>query len=474
MRQALDLRQLNFGDTLSRSFALFTRNALGYTRWMLLVYLLPMLGLHTWLYFLMEPYAWVDRPGAEPGIFDLDTRWAQYTWLTTIAGVLLATSVAAAGIYYLTARLYVGASPSLGELFRALKARVGHLTGISFLHIAACAGLIAGAYAIPALMGLDGNEVGGWLMAILVCTPALVLIMAWYLGRWGLNRAVVMLDDAETTDAFQRSSYLTERFRWRLFGLGFVIMLLVGAPGIPGLLSAPGIVAKALATEGGWHLAADLLMVAWSGLLLPVFFIAPVVYYFDMRCRKESYDLAVMARNFGIEEAEMLRHRMNPGMGYYPPGYTGDRGRRERKPATRRLAAGQPAAVGAGPAAWGPKWPGAGVGAGVPPQPQWQTPGPMPQPGMPQRPWPQQQPQWPTPQQPQWPAPQQPQQPQWPAPQQPQQPQWPAPQQPPQQQWPAPRQPQWPAPGQLPPAAGPRPDAPPLPKWRPPQPGARP
>lgn len=453
MRKALDLRPLSFGETLGRSFSLFTGNLLGYSRWMLLVYLLPVLGMMTWLYFVLEPYEWANRPGADPSIFDFETGYAQYFWLVNLFSFALSTTVVAAGIYFLSARLYVGAVPSLAELFRALKTRLPHLAGVGLLHLGCCLGLGLGAYGIPLVMGQSGDEVSAWMLAILVCTPGLVLVLAWYLGRWGLNRAAVMLDDAQTTDAFQRSSYLTERFRWRLFGLTVVVMLLVTSPVGPGLLAAPGYIAKGLATDQGWHLAADVLMVTWGALLLPVFYIAPVVYYFDMRCRKESYDLAVMARNFGIDEAEMLRHRMNPGMGYYPAGYTGDRSRRERKPATRRMAQSVPgmgAQAGFGPQQAGmfapqhPQWPQQGVPQ---PQPQWQRPGMMP------------------PQQPQWPQPgmmpPQPQQrPQWPAPgMRPQQPQWPQSGMPTQQ-------PQWPAPG-------PNPSAPPLPKWRPPTQGPR-
>jgi hypothetical protein len=50
-----------------------------------------------------------------------------------------------------------------------------------------------------------------------------------------------------------------------------------------------------------------------------------VVFFFDQRSRKEGYDIAVMARNFGIDEVELLRFQHGANLGYIPRGWKGGR-----------------------------------------------------------------------------------------------------------------------------------------------------
>jgi hypothetical protein len=179
-----------------------------------------------------------------------------------------------------------------------------------------------------------------------------------------------MLDDAQAGESFGRSRFLTHGYRMRLFGVITAALLLVGAPGVPGLLTIPAWVGQDLLIDEGYPMVGDLLRILWEGALMPLFFIPQVVFYFDMRSRKEGYDLAVMARNFGIEEGEMMRYRMNPHEGYRPPGYKPTKGRRQppRIPPQPQV----------GPQQW----------QAMPPQPGWIPPPampPMPAPRLPQR-----------------------------------------------------------------------------------------
>lgn len=425
MRKAFDLRPLDFGDVVSRSFSLFMANFVGYLRWVLLMWLLPMLVVAVLFFFALEPYDWagsVTRP--EPSVFEAN-RYAVYHWLLSLASLVFAYTTGASGIYYMTARVYVGGNPSLSEVTKAVYARFAHVAGAGFLHVMALLAICVACIMPPILMAQNDSRGGAIALGMLLWLAFIPLIL-WYYSTFSLNTTVVMLDDADASESFARGARLSKRFRMRLVGLLVVTMLLVGAPGIPGLLSIPAILAESLlAEDAGSPLLGVVVGLAWNAMLLPLFFIPMVVYYFDMRCRKESYDLAVMARNFGIEEGEMQRFGFNPHQGYMPKGWKGERNRRHRnvrKPmqrpaALRHAAAGMPVAQ-----PWGPQPGMPGQFPGAPPQ-QWGPP----------------QGQWGPPQQ-QWGPPAGPQQ--WGPPQG--QPQW----GPPNQQW------------------QPNPDAPPLPGVR--------
>jgi hypothetical protein len=406
MRKAFDLRPLDFSDVLGRSFSLYTANFVGYLRWFSIMWLLPMLVVSGLLYLALNPFDWVGIPGRESPSLVEPNRYAAYFWLVKIAAVVFAFTTGASGVYYMTARVYVGGNPGLNEVMRAVGKRFSHVAGAGFMHEIALVGITFGCLAPPFLLW-EGDK-GFAVLAGFVGWLAWLPLMLWYTAVFALNTPAIMLDDAEATEAYQRSAFLTKRSRGRLMGVTLVTVLVVGAPGIPGLLSIPAIVGRELLVDAEFPLIALVVELAWDAVLLPLFFIPLVVYYFDMRCRKESYDLAVMARNFGIDEAEMARFRFNPDLGYMPKGWKGERSRREKivRPPQPRMP--QPR-MPVGP--WGPQPGITGGPFGGAQGGQWAPP-------------PDQQ-QWGPPQNPQWGPPPQnsPQGGQW-APPQPQNPQW--------------------------------------------------
>ncbi len=266
MRKAFDLRPLEFNDVLGRGFSLFMANFVGALRWMLICWLLPMLAVAVLFYFALEPYDWAGRIEAEsPGLLT-PSRYAAYYWLLKLAGVGFAFSTGAAGIYYMTARVYVGGNPSLSQVMRAVYGRFGHVAGTAFLHVVVVAGLTLLCWAPPFVLW-DANEKGMAVLVGFVGWTAWLPLLLWYNSVYGLNTVVVMLDDAQANESYPRSAYLTKRARMRLIGVLFVVTLVVGAPGIPGLLGIPGAVLETLALEQGWPLLGVVVNLAWDAVL---------------------------------------------------------------------------------------------------------------------------------------------------------------------------------------------------------------
>ncbi|MBE7490882.1 MAG: hypothetical protein HS108_03825 [Planctomycetes bacterium] len=334
MATAFDLRPLQFGDHLGRSSALFMRHWVSLARWYNLTFFVPMVAVVLGLNLLLDPYAWQEHRMAEPSVLDPNAT-AAYWWLTRLCAVALAHWFAAGGVLYIASRLYVGDNPGLAETARAVFQRGGHLTATMLVYLTGLIGMFLLCLGPAWLIGQGTGrnaEVQAWMFVAFVSIPGLFFLLVLFLGRYGLAPACVMLDDADSASAFSRSAVLARGFRWRLAMLVLITGLLTGVPGLWSLTGVPGQVGRVLLADAGHPVWGDLLLLAWQGLLGPVVLLPTVVFFFDQRCRKEGYDLAVMARNFGIDDAQLLRFQMDPMLGYIPKGYKHPPGRRMAPP----------------------------------------------------------------------------------------------------------------------------------------------
>jgi hypothetical protein len=183
-------------------------------------------------------------------------------------------------------------------------------------------------------------------MILILTIPFVVLILI----RWSFQYPVLYLEHAGVGGSLSRSSALVKGSWWRIFGVLFIVGLMVGVIGfvvgaMGGLLS---LVAPAGLARG---VVSGVLSSLVRAVLEPYTAIAATLLYLDMRVRKESLDLQLMAGQAG-----------DPGQaasGFPPPS-----------------ASGLPAASGETPPAWGqtpPAW-----GDPPPSPPAWGEPPPPP------------------------------------------------------------------------------------------------
>ena len=143
---------------------------------------------------------------------------------------------------------------------------------------------------------------------------------AIYLGnRWGLCSMPVLFEEKTAREAFRRSSQLVKGTWWRVFGITVAIFLLwmmllfILKATMDFALSFSGIVT----TEGGlgqWLLrmwtgpdpfktsllsyAAQMFLdVLFATFAAPILTIGYMLLYFDLRIRKEGFDIEMMARS---------------------------------------------------------------------------------------------------------------------------------------------------------------------------------
>lgn len=137
-------------------------------------------------------------------------------------------------------------------------------------------------------------------VSVAVCCPPLGI---WLLTRLSMMFPVIFTEEALVGTAIERSWRLTDRAFWRTFAVLLLAWLLaqvldialaavfvIGAGVFPGLLLELRVV----------------LIVAVASLMVqvvqPIFTIAVTLLYFDLRVRREAFDLEVMAHQLSLPE----------------------------------------------------------------------------------------------------------------------------------------------------------------------------
>ncbi len=142
----------------------------------------------------------------------------------------------------------------------------------------------------------------GFFVVFLVC----FFFMFFFWIKFLFIPHAVVLDGEGALGSLKRSYTLTSGYWWRTFGIYFVVMLVVsiviyllsllgilidkGLTTVPGITLDFGIVVKSMVTT----------MV--SLIINPITLIAQVLLYYDLRIRKEGFDLLLLASSLGGEK----------------------------------------------------------------------------------------------------------------------------------------------------------------------------
>ena len=130
---------------------------------------------------------------------------------------------------------------------------------------------------------------------VLLIFPGLILAVGLVLAI----PAVVLEPGLSASGALARSWELTRGWRWRMFGLGVTLLVLLYVP----VLAISGLIALALPGSLGGGLGPTMVGavvgLAIGGLvqifIYPLFYCVLTVTYYDLRVRKEGFDLELLA-----------------------------------------------------------------------------------------------------------------------------------------------------------------------------------
>ena len=213
----------------------------------------------------------------------------------TLAGLLLT-----AGSIHIISASYLGRQPTLGEALSLGASRI-----LPLFLVAVGKGLlifmigIAGAVGVGILAAL-GKVVGTAVSVLLVLAASCTLIwfVVYVACGYGLTTPVIVLEELSSSfDAFRRSWELTRTFKLKLLGLAVIAYLIanfvpsafVGGVGAYAALANPSLQPAVIVVSA-------LLPIVLAPILPCVF----TLLYYDLRVRREGFDLQLLGQQLGI------------------------------------------------------------------------------------------------------------------------------------------------------------------------------
>ena len=277
-----DLRPLSLGEILDRTFTLFRSYFVLFVGISAIPRVL-LLVLNLAQVFVLIPTGiglggtMPKTPAPTAGLIGGIVAYGILALLAVVVGVVVVLLTQGATIVAVS-ELYLGRSITIADSFRRVRGELGTLLGVVILNgLAILAGFIC--LIIP----------GIYIMCrLLVCVPA------------------ALSENLGPTESLERSFSLTKDNA----GRAFVILLLYGALSIGAgiLFAAPFEIGVVLSKSRPgmmlfWLAMTQVGAFAAGVLVTPVLTIASAVFYYDLRVRKEAFDLQLLMSPQGIVPA---------------------------------------------------------------------------------------------------------------------------------------------------------------------------
>lgn len=188
-------------------------------------------------------------------------------WTLSLGLALVFGAVGTAASTFVVAETYLGSTLSPQEAFLRSTPYMGRLIGTSLL--------------VSFLMGIG---------MVLLLVPGIIAACGLLLTP----AALVLEDIPGGTAAMGRSWELTKGFRAKIFGALIVAFLLLIIPGVALGALAVGTTSGDM-TETTLSVIAMLIQSVLQILVYPFFYVLTTVLYYDLRVRKEGFDLEMLA-----------------------------------------------------------------------------------------------------------------------------------------------------------------------------------
>jgi hypothetical protein len=292
-----DLRPMEFGEILDGALSLFRRHFGLFLKLSLAVMWLPIaLGVYWRVRFLGLQAANPEQAAALlQGELVSFSLWALAWALVYGAGLLLLT----AGSIRIISDSYLGREPQFGE---ALGFGVGKivplfLVGLGKSLLLILIGVLCGV--VIAVTAAAGKALGPGvvILGVLAEVVAMIWLVVYVATGYMVTTPTVVLENLPSSfDSFGRSWELTRGARGRVFGLVFVGTLIAGF--LPQLvLSAVG----GLVTEllPSFVLPWTIVAAALPIVLTPIVPCILTLAYYDLRVRREGFDLQLLSEQLG-------------------------------------------------------------------------------------------------------------------------------------------------------------------------------
>jgi len=278
-----DLRPMDFGEILDGSLMIYRRHFGLFLKLAVTALSVPLVLL---VYFVLRALTDLQQNPVRALVYLLPIGLVYY-----VASLVLTT-----GTIRIISDSYLGREPQLRDALSLGWSKIWPLTAVGFgkgivamLILLGC-GVVVG-------IGVAVLKGAGVLLAV-----ALVAAGTWFLFfvlcGYGVTTPVVVLEELRSSfDAFGRSWELTRSFKLKVAGLFFVAMLLTNL--IPSFVFR-GLGALFLQSVPPLGIALTAVGYVAPLALAPVLAAVITLVYYDLRVRREAFDLQVLGQRLGI------------------------------------------------------------------------------------------------------------------------------------------------------------------------------
>ena len=293
--QAPMLRPLGVGDVLDRTFTVYRAKPLVFIGLSAIWYLLLVLVFVALAVAIFAgALAAFSRQTATPSPDQIAGAAAGIIGFVIVAVIvaILLFSAQSAALVHAAARRYLARDVAIGEAFRAGLSASPRLFIAGVLVFLA----IVGVWAVLLIAAALTNQGLAFALAVLVG----IVATAFLACSWLVAPVVIVVEKMGPIAALGRAWRLSAGNRWRIFGiqillliLNLVLSLLIG--GIFGGFAAAGGDTGTPGSLGAASVIQSLVNLASTIIWAPVEWIAFTVLYYDLRVRKEAFDLQLAA-----------------------------------------------------------------------------------------------------------------------------------------------------------------------------------
>jgi hypothetical protein len=294
------LQPLNLGELLDRMFSLYRKNFLLFFGIMLLPSLLAMASGILMAVF-RSPMVAPPRPGAtalSPAIIGS----AMGGFMVAMVAYWIVYAIALGASTFAVADVYLGRTATIAASYRRIRGRIWRLLWLMFLVALRVFGvfmllMLVFALFIP-LLGGRGPGAGIILgLVMLVLLPVAFGLTVWLMLRYSICIPSMVLEDLRAGQAIRRSAQLMKGNYLRCFLLLLLTVVITYVSLM--IFQGPFYIAMFLAEHHGqvaiWLLSLSSVFGALGGALsAPLIMIGLVLLYYDIRVRKEAFDLQLM------------------------------------------------------------------------------------------------------------------------------------------------------------------------------------
>jgi hypothetical protein len=206
---------------------------------------------------------------------------------------LVVQPIATAAMTRAVGDVYLGSTPTVGGAYGAVGRRIGSVVAVSLLLFLAGVGLFAVAFglAIGAIYAFGSS--GAALLIVLI--PALIFVVILVYTRWLFAAPIVILERIGARAALRRSWQLVRGSTPRVLGITLLVGLITGI--LSAIVSALLSVVTQFGDENVRLILSQLASLIVAVLIQPISFIVVVLLYYDLRIRREAFDIEMLAAN---------------------------------------------------------------------------------------------------------------------------------------------------------------------------------